>query len=95
MKTLAISFMLLICSCKKDRLPVICLDGKIGWEGDPAADGLGWTVRKDSDQLFALKNLSDSFKQPGRLVSICVKKTAERVPCECRDIYYYHIESIQ
>lgn len=95
MKYIFVFCLLIIFSCKKNDAALICLDGTIEWAGDPSVDGLGWVLRKDSANYFVLKNLPDSVQQPTRNVYACIKKTGERVPCECTNIYYYYIESIR
>lgn len=94
MKYIVVFCLLIIFSCKKNDASLICMDGTIEWAGDPAADGLGWILRKDSSNYYVLKNLPASFQQPAVNVSACIKKTGERVPCECTDIWYYNIENI-
>ena len=102
MKTL---FVLLLCgslvaACTRDRVTETdCLDSVVMWMGDPAADGLGWTLLKDSAggmSVYIPRNLPDSLKIDGQPVHVCLFKTNENFYCEClAPMKKYHITSIR
>ena len=87
-------------ACKKDKQGnEFCIDTNISWQGDPAADGLGWTLLKDSVgglSFYIPRNLADSFKVNGLAVHVCIYKTSEKFYCECAvPLNKYHITSIR
>jgi hypothetical protein len=71
----------------------------VSWQGDPAADGLGWTLVKDSVgglSFYIPKNLADNFKIDGQPVHVCLYKTSEKFYCECMlPLNTYHITTIR
>ena len=80
MKFLLPFLMLLIgtASCKKHvdcDVSATVFDG-----GTPAADGCGWLL-KIGDTYYHPHNLPDSFKQSGRAVTICYRKTGDHYTC--------------
>ncbi|MBD0364750.1 MAG: hypothetical protein M3342_06215 [Bacteroidota bacterium] len=71
-------------SCAKEE--VTCKNGFIHWEGDPAADGLGWVFREDNTGWpvpYKLKNLPADFQTDNLPVNVCLYKTDETFHCLC------------
>jgi hypothetical protein len=97
---LPIWILFLFTACQKEDQPATrCMDGLIRWEGDPAADGLGWTVRKEGDSWpipYVLDNLPTEFQQDSLPVNICLYKTDEKLHCQCaQPMDKYRITSIK
>jgi len=102
MKALFIYLLSLIflSGCNKEKEEAdMCFNGIVRWMGEPAADGLGWTIQKDDSittQPFIPRNLSDEFKVNNLKVHVCMYKTDEKFYCHCvQPLDKYHITSIQ
>jgi hypothetical protein len=93
MKYYILFVVLLFISCRKEEDRQICISGTIVYAGDPAVDGLSWTLQEENT-TYVLKNLPDAFKQTGKSVTACLTRTEERVPCICNYVYY-RVESIR
>ena len=95
----ALTVALLAACSKQSTEPEICFDGVVRWMGEPAADGLGWTIHKDDSinyRPFIPRNLSDDFKLNNLKVHVCLYKTEEKFYCHCvQPLDKYHITSIQ
>ena len=84
----------LLTACRKDGEHPVgeCLEGTIAWAGDPAADGLGWTlqVNPENPQYYVLKNLPPIYRKDGLAVAACLYPTGEKASCFCQpapDLY--------
>jgi hypothetical protein len=102
MKALIISILSLfiLSGCDKETTePEMCFDGVVRWHGDPAADGLGWTIYKDDNANttpFTPRNLSDEYKVNNLKVHVCMYRTEEKFYCHCvQPLDKYHITSIR
>lgn len=75
------------CSKENERLAPECLEGTIQWTGNPAADGLGWTlvVNPENPTYYVLKNLPITYQQDNLEVTVCIYKTGEKVSCFCQE----------
>lgn len=93
------AFLILLGACNKKNEEAICLDGVVRWEGNPAADGLGWVIKNDDStntRTYVPLELSDSYKKDGLRVAVCLKETDEKVACFCaQPMNKFRITSIQ
>ena len=87
--------------CKKEysyeHEPFDCMKATVRWTGDPALDGRGWQLQKDSTNIwYEPLNLPAQFKHDSLKVSVCLQKTDTRVYCFCSGTFYaYTIISIE
>jgi|GEM_PF-934908 len=76
-----------------------CFDGFVRWQGDPAVDGLGWTIHKGdsvNSRPFIPHNLPQEFQQHELGVHVCLYPTGEKFYCNCiQPLDKYHITSIR
>ncbi len=90
-----------ITGCYKDysyeHEPFDCINAVVRWTGDPALDGRGWQLQKDSTNTWYQPiDLPVQFRQDSLEVSVCLKKTDIQVNCFCIDTNYaYKIISIE
>jgi hypothetical protein len=104
MRSIILTLLVLVAftACQKEDKPAtLCIDGLIRWEGPPEADGLGWTVRKQSSDEswpipYVLDNLPAGFQHDSLPVSICIYKTDKKLYCMCaQPLDKYGISSIR
>ena len=55
----------------------------VAWYGEPAADGLGWVLRIDSQKIEKPSNLAKEFQINGLKVNVTYEPTTEKFPCFC------------
>lgn len=82
---LFLSFGFFACTKQKEAF---CVNATVEWMGNPAADGLGWVLKKDTDsvpqfQIYIPVNLSDAYKKQGMNVEACLYQTNEKATCFC------------
>ena len=91
---------LFACTKEKEK-NTFCINGTVEWMGSPAADGLGWVLKKDTDstqlfQVYIPSNLSEGFQKHGLAIQACLYQTDEKAGCFCANQpYKYFITSIQ
>lgn len=97
-------FILFLYACKKDQQfctteESVCVDATVKWMGEPAADGLGWTLLKDStlNTYYIPINLPDNMKTDGLKVNACIIRTDQKFICGMCVSFpdMYHILSIR
>lgn len=93
------AFLIFLSACSKKSEETICFDGVVKWQGNPAADGLGWVIQKgDSTNMrsYVPLELANSYKKEGLNVAVCLEETDEKVDCFCaQPMYKYRITSIE
>ena len=75
-------FFTTVFSCKKSE-EAQCESGLVRWEGDPAADGLGWTLRVGNNNLEIPTNLPRAYMIDSLAVSVCFVPSSKKFSCEC------------
>lgn len=89
-------FMLMACS--KEENETVCLNARVKWGGDPAADGLGWYLLDTIGGLsfYYPQNLPENFKTDDLSVHVCLYETREKFYCMCSSFpYKSHIVTIR
>jgi hypothetical protein len=73
-------------ACTKER-DAECLDGVIEYMGDPAADGLGWVLRTntESTRYYVLGNLPADYQVDDLEVNACIYNTGSKLTCMCAE----------
>lgn len=94
MKKLIPLLLLMVCfaaACKKDTgTNSICDTATVRYMGDPAADGLGWTLLvgdSSNAHIEIAENLAEAYKTNGLVVDICYQKTENLYYCFCAQPY--------
>ncbi|PWT94814.1 MAG: hypothetical protein C5B52_19220 [Bacteroidetes bacterium] len=75
-------FFTTIFSCKKSEQSE-CDQAMVRWEGDPAVDGLGWTLRLGNNKVEIPTNLPRVYMIDSLPVSVCFVPTSKQFQCEC------------
>lgn len=53
------------------------------WYGEPAADGLGWVLKLDSQKIEKPSNLPKEFEINGLKVNVTYEPSSEKFACFC------------
>jgi hypothetical protein len=90
MRFLVIALIVLVASCKKSDCkeePEAKVPGPsnatVMWYGTPAADGLGWVLKIDSQKIEKPSNLAKEFQVEGLKVTVTYEPSTEKFPCFC------------
>ena len=87
-------------ACKKNStVSANCTVATVQYGGDPALDGLGWTIfigDSATGHIEIAENLPESFKTNGLLVDLCYERTDHLYYCFCAQPFkMIHIISIK
>ena len=90
MRLLVIALIVLVASCKKSdckEKPEVKVpdpsNATVMWYGAPAADGLGWVLKIDSQKIEKPSNLAKEFQVEGLKVMVTYEPSTEKFPCFC------------